>query len=386
MDISSSDTVTLHPNSTLCCVSYRKRRPNDKGSLNWHENGHDTKFEHIDGKNENEIKELKSDILKNKCTKTTDIFTIPVNEIQDVHLRHYRYVQPVEHFESRDVPIDPYYIGLWLGDGTSRNADITTIEHPIYDFLSEYAKRMGWEAKMKERKDRTTETKSGEFDFTTKISITGESENGFLLSRMKTLGLNGSGCKNIPEIYLKNSVEVRSQVFAGLIDTDGCTDGSKSRYEIVQKNKQLSKDIIQLAKSLGFYSISKEVEKSCTYKGEKRPGKYQRMFFRPNPLTPKIPVILKRKQLTQITGGPKIDKNGNPVDKNYSFKWNDELDNILRDKAKNHKDGGGRIMWKKILKTTPIFIKLKISNDGLRKRYQTIKDSPHPHSDFAFGF
>lgn len=370
MDISSSDTVTLHPNSTLCCVSYQKRRPNDKESLNWYENGHDKKFEHIDGKTEHEIKKLKSDILKNKCTKTTDIFTIPVNEIRDVHLRHYRYVQPVEHFESRDVPIDPYYIGLWLGDGTSRNADITTIERPIYDFLSEYAKRMGWEAKMKEKKDRTTETKSGEFDFTTTISITGKSENGRLLSKMKALGLNGSGCKHIPEIYLKNSVEVRSQVFAGLIDTDGCTDGSKSRYEIVQKNKQLSKDIIQLAKSLGFYSISKEVVKSCTYKGEKRSGKYQRMQFRPNPLTPKIPVILKRKQLTQITSGPKIDKNGNPIDKKWSLKWNDELDNILRDKAKIHKDGGGRIMWKKILETTPIFIELEISVDGLRKRHQ----------------
>ena len=36
---------------------------------------------------------------------------------------------------------------------------------------------------------------------------------------MKELGLNGSDCKHIPEIYLKNSVEVRSQVFAGLIDT-----------------------------------------------------------------------------------------------------------------------------------------------------------------------
>ena len=188
---------------------------------------------------------------------------------------------------------------------------------------------------------------------------------------MKALGLNGSGCKHIPEIYLKNSVEVRSQVFAGLIDTDGCTDGSKSRYEIAQKNKQLSKDIIQLAKSLGFYSISKEVEKSCTYKGEKRRGKYQRMYFRPNSLTPKIPVTLKRKQLTQITSGPKIDKNGNPVDKEYSLKWNDELDNTLRDKAKIHKDAGGRIMWKKILESTPIFIELKISADGLRKRHQS---------------
>ena len=102
----------------------------------------------------------------------------------------------------------------------------------------------------------------------------------------------------------------------------------------------------------------------------------------------KYPLFSKEKKLTQITSGPKIDKNGNPIDKKYSLKWeNGELDNILRDKAKIHKDGGGRIMWKKILETTPIFIELEISADGLRKRwYQTIKDSPQPHSDLALGF
>ena len=363
-------TVTIHPYSTLCCVTFRKERR----SLNWYENGHDKKIIRVHDKTENEIAELKSYILKNKCTKTTDTFTIPVNEIQDVHLRHYRYVQPVQHVEPQEVPIDPYYIGLWLGDGSSRNTDITTIELDIYNFLCNHADEMGWNTNKKANKQRKTEVNSDELDVVATISTTGKNRDGYtLLSKMKNLNLNGKDCKHIPEIYLKNSIEVRSRLLAGIIDTDGSTDGSKSKYEIVQKNKRLSENIVELAKSLGWYTTSREVEKSCTYKGEKRVGTYQRIYLRPSKLAVEIPVLLERKKLTQITSGPKIDKNGNPIDKDYSLKWNDELDNILRVKAKIFKDAGGRIMWKGVLDSTTIFRELKISTDALRKRYLNIK-------------
>jgi len=371
------ETVTLHPYSTLCSVTYRnKRRPTDKPSLNWYENGHDKKFIHIHDKTEEEVEKLKSDILKNRCTKTTDTFKIPVNEIRDVHMRYYRYVQPVEHFESRDVPIDPYYIGIWLGDGTSRGTDITTIELDIYNFLCNYADKMGTRVSKKQDRPRKTKVKSYELETVSKINIIGKDENGdTLFSKMKNLGLNGKDCKHIPEIYLHNSAEVRSRVLAGLIDTDGCTDESKSRYEIVQKNKRLSEDIIQLAKSLGWYSTSREVEKSCIYKGEKRVGLYQRMYLRPGKLAVEIPVLLERKKLKQITHicGPKINEKGDPIDKERSLKWNDNLDNLLRDVVKKFMSGK-RIMWKKIVDSTPIFRELKISPDGLRRRYREIKE------------
>lgn len=369
------ETVTLHPHSTLCCVTYRKRRPTDKPTLNWYENGHDKKFIHIDDKTEEEVEKLKSDILKNRCTKTTDTFKIPVNEIRDVHMRHYRYVQPVQHFEPQEVPIDPYYIGVWLGDGSSRTTDITTIELDIYNFLCNYADEMGWNTNKKAKKQRKTKVNSGELDVVATISTIGKNRDGdTLFSKMKKLGLNGKDCKHIPEIYLHNSVEVRSRVLAGIIDTDGYTNESKSTYEIIQKNKRLSEDIIQLAKSLGWYTTSREVEKSCTYKGEKRTGLYQRMYLRPGKLALEIPVLLERKKLKQTTCGPKIDERGDPIDKEYSLKWNDELDNILRVKAKIFKDAGGRIMWKKIVDSTPIFRELKISPGGLRRRYREINE------------
>lgn len=367
------ETVTLHPYSTLCCISRRQRRPTDKPSLCWYENGHESKFIHIHDKTDEEIETLKCDI-NNKCTKSTDTFTIPINEIQDVHIRHYRYVQPVENFEPKDVPIDPYYIGLWLGDGTSTNTDITTIELDIYNFLCNYADEMGWRTNKKVNKPRKTRIKSYELDVTSNISIVGKNKDGDrLLHKMKELGLNGKNCKHIPEIYLKNSLEVRSRLLAGIIDTDGTTNASKTCYEITQKNKRLSDDIIQLGKSLGFYCSIREVSRSCIYRGEKRTGLYQRMYLRPGLFTPEIPVLLERKKLKHITTcGPKIDKNGDPVDKEYSLKWNDDLDNLLRDKADKFTHDN-RISWKNVLDSTPIFRELKMSTDGLRKRYNDIK-------------
>ena len=100
--------------------------------------------------------------------------------------------------------------------------------------------------------------------------------------------------KHIPEIYINNTQEVRTKVLAGLIDSDGYL--SQNQYEIHQKNIQLSKDIVKLARSLGFYTISKESKKSCMYKGEKRTGIYQRMNIHIDRLTPALPILLERKR------------------------------------------------------------------------------------------
>src|SRR5665213_4231660 len=37
------------------------------------------------------------------------------------------------HYPSRELPIDPYVLGAWLGDGTSAKAEITSIDPPILD-------------------------------------------------------------------------------------------------------------------------------------------------------------------------------------------------------------------------------------------------------------
>lgn len=73
--------------------------------------------------------------------------------------------------------------------------------------------------------------------------------------------LNLLNNKHIPAIYMYNSKEIRLALLAGLIDSDGYYDHSNI-YEITQKNKRLSDDILYLCRSLGFACYQRPVEKN----------------------------------------------------------------------------------------------------------------------------
>ena len=44
------------------------------------------------------------------------------------------------HFEHKDVPIDPYIFGLWLGDGDSAKARFTSEDQEVIDYLTQFGK------------------------------------------------------------------------------------------------------------------------------------------------------------------------------------------------------------------------------------------------------
>lgn len=158
----------------------------------------------------------------------------------------YGYRVPVE-FEYKMVNLDPYFLGLWLGDGNSRTTSNTTVDDEIENYLTEFARKE-----------------------------------------------NMINNKHIPSQYKCNSREVQLQVLAGLIDSDGSLINGDRGYDIIQKNERLLDDIIYIARSLGFAAYKQECKKSCMYKGEKREGTY----FRTNihgPGIEDIPVKVKRK-------------------------------------------------------------------------------------------
>ena len=71
---------------------------------------------------------------------------ISINEIYkdlSFYKKFYRLVPPKEDYPKQKVPIDPYFFGLWLGDGTSENTSITSIDKEIIDFIYEYAEKLG---------------------------------------------------------------------------------------------------------------------------------------------------------------------------------------------------------------------------------------------------
>lgn len=163
-------------------------------------------------------------------------------------------------FPEQDVSIPPYILGIWLGDGASRTTEITTMDHEVVKELYKYASKMGL---------RLNVVSSENTGRTITYSITSPGRHGAgsneFRNHLKEYGLIGN--KHIPQCYLVNSRRTRMDLLAGMLDADGyIIDGNT--FEIVSASKELSKDILFLARSLGLaaYSSDKLVNGKTYYR------------------------------------------------------------------------------------------------------------------------
>jgi predicted phage terminase large subunit-like protein len=143
-------------------------------------------------------------------------------------------VQPVE-YEHKDLPIDPYVLGIWLGDGHSNQTIITAKDEDAVHIRAEIERR-GY--KTTDQKTRMT------------FGILG------LKVKLETLGVLGK--KHIPREYLYASPQQRRDLLKGLIDTDG-NISKKGQCFFAQSNFNLIKQVQELLFSLGIknnYSVS----------------------------------------------------------------------------------------------------------------------------------
>lgn len=198
-------------------------------------------------------------------------------------------------FPYKEVDIDPYFLGYWLGDGSSNNCSITTIENCVVDYCYKYAEKLNLNIRYGKDyilKNGGVSRGSITYHFSGKLLENGSRTENQLLKMLKKHNLIGN--KHIPHIYKCNSREIRLQLLAGILDSDGsATDGI---YDIIQKNETLLDDIIYLARSLGFACYKKECKKSCMYKREKKTGTYYRTCIHGKGLE-EIPVKCERKKV-----------------------------------------------------------------------------------------
>lgn len=148
---------------------------------------------------------------------------------------------PLE-FPERDLPVDPWVLGYWLGDGTTGHgeatADVDDIPH-VRERLRAAGYDIGgiWEKK---------EGGRGR-----KFSILG------LIGDLRKAGvLNG---KHIPDAYLYSSVEQRRALIQGLMDSDGYID-KKGSAEYCQVRKQIADGMAFLLRSMGVKVNVRESE------------------------------------------------------------------------------------------------------------------------------
>lgn len=173
-------------------------------------------------------------------------------------------VEPVQ-FPTVDVPLDPYALGLLLGDGG------LTTSTPVFSTAD--PELLGAFDSVRHR---------SKYDY----SILGIS------SAIGELGLSGKRAweKAVPEQYLWNDPDTRLAVLQGLMDTDGGISGVGTEFSTT--SHKLAEQVQFLVQSLGGRASIRERTPTYTYKGERKQG---RLSYRMNITLGVCPFRLRRK-------------------------------------------------------------------------------------------
>jgi recombination protein RecA len=202
---------------------------------------------------------------------------------------------PLE-YPAQEVPVAPYTLGAWLGDGTTADATITCVDPEILDEI----RREGY---MIRRRNSTQHDHTPTYRIAAapekpvcwladsccssggaviarglcKNHYESERRNGRLgewpvrrhdgsvTAQLRELGVLGD--KHIPERYLQGSFEQRLALVQGLMDTDGTVGAGGSgtgrgfgtaACEFSVTNKRLASDMLELLLGLGIKVTMRE--------------------------------------------------------------------------------------------------------------------------------
>lgn len=183
---------------------------------------------------------------------------------------------------EKQLIIDPYILGVWLGDEHSASSRISIGKDDI-DVMSQLLNQPYF-----------TITNDGHDNFN--YSINGENKKDTTDCFKKQIRqLNILNNKHIPIEYLMSSKEQRLELLKGLMDTDGYAC-KKGKLEITSSNPKLAKDIIQLVRSLG-YKTNLHIK---TFKNPNWKPSY-RISFTPDTIVFKLPRKIERQQIRKLT-------------------------------------------------------------------------------------
>lgn len=159
-------------------------------------------------------------------------------------------------FEHKDVSIDPYILGIWLGDGDNTTTRITNPDIEIIDALLDFSNRHNLNF-------NSTYPSDSYNCFRLSISRKNNESNWFKDELRKYNLLSN---KHIPTDYLYTDRKSRLELLAGIIDSDGSLDTRKGYFEIIQKKKEIADSLVYLIRSLGFKTtITEKIINHTTY-------------------------------------------------------------------------------------------------------------------------
>ncbi|SNQ50520.1 Replicative DNA helicase [Frankia canadensis] len=196
-----------------------------------------------------------------------------------------------------NLPIDPYLLGAWLGDGTSSCAQLTSADPDIpaeirsrgYDVVASATVKYRYSLRLRQTavEERSCmvcgrtfanrmphvrtcgQSCGGKLRFLAKplpartcVGCGGRvtsygprcgschAESGTLQTQLRTLGVLGD--KHIPLQYLRADEQQRRDLLAGLLDTDGTVASNGTTVQFAVTNERLARDTHELILSLGY--------------------------------------------------------------------------------------------------------------------------------------
>ena len=145
--------------------------------------------------------------------------------------------KPLE-FPEKDLPIHPYVLGLWLGDGCSEDGYITSYINDSVDIINNIESFGYFVSSIKDDSGNNYRLRiQDEYGVPLKILLR---ENDLLSN------------KHIPYIYFIGSTEQRLHLLQGLMDTDGFVAANSTYCEVSHKSERV---IIDFCKFLDRLSI-----------------------------------------------------------------------------------------------------------------------------------
>lgn len=184
--------------------------------------------------------------------------------------------------DKKELPVPPYVLGAWIGDGTNRAPSITicTGDYPIAEKIKSF----------------------GYVETSRYGHKNGAISPYFTTLRKDLQKLGFCKCdehipKRIPVEYLLSDEKDRLELLAGLIDTDGYLQASNKRYYYSTSSEQLKNDVVSLISTLGWrVSVRARDPKPKKGKIQSRLVNYEIAF---NPQC-EVPCVLSRKQLKEF--------------------------------------------------------------------------------------
>lgn len=190
--------------------------------------------------------------------------------------------------EHKELAVDPYTLGVWLGDGRNGDPDICEPEcdYAIVQKIIDNGHSISW---------HTVHKDTGVHYYGIRGLRSELQKYGMCHSRKTTT-------KHIPDEYLTASVEQRLWLLAGLLDTDGCLTRKEHRYSFSTTEPELRDGFVALVNSFGWRTCVTEYDETKRIRsdgwniwGKK---KYWRISFNP---TMHIPCQVERKQLFEFS-------------------------------------------------------------------------------------